>query len=107
MSARTDAARARVNQAQARLIDTVGELRERLDPRVLTRDVFDDIAEGGQKALNAGADAARRNPGKLAAGAAVIAAFLGRHRIVGLFTGGRDERKQPARDPRVAGKEGR
>lgn len=102
MSSRLEQANARAAAARARLTGTLGEIRERLDPRVLTRDVFDEIAEGGQKALSVGADVARRNSGKIAATAALAGIFFARNRIASLFGGGKKDEK-PARDPRVAG----
>ena len=74
-------AEARAAQARERLGQTVETLQAQLDPQLLMQKAKDSVADGGGRAARASVRAAKRNPAAVAGGVAVIAAFLGRHRL--------------------------
>jgi hypothetical protein len=78
-----DRAEARAALAREKLNTTVGALQAQLEPQVLIQKAKEHAVDGGERAARASAEVARRNPAALAGGVALLAAFLGRHRIVG------------------------
>lgn len=97
-----DLAKARSTNARRRLAGTAAALQHRLDPHVVAREAVDGIVQHGANALLSGVDTARRNPFKLVGAVALIAAFLGRRRIVDAIEKARaPEAKKPATRPRV------
>lgn len=81
-SPQVTAARIEVERARARLIDTAGELQERLKPRTLARDAWEGAKVKGADLAEEAVDAVRARP--LAAGgiAAAIALFLAREPLI-------------------------
>ena len=97
-------AEARANGARERLNGTLASLQRRLDPRTVARNAFGGIADNGVRAMHNGVEAVRNNPAKVAGAAALIAAFLARHRLGALFGRARDDddnNAQPASARRV------
>jgi hypothetical protein len=78
-----DRAEARAALAREKLNTTVGALQAQLEPQVLMQKAKETAVDGGERAARASVDVARRNPAALAGGVALLAAFLGRHRIAG------------------------
>lgn len=102
------AAEVRVGLARARLTDALSELRTRLMPRVLARNVAQGIADKGTEAAKAGVAAARARPGVAVGAAALLGLFLARKPITRAITGDDDAPEnstddetpaQPARSP--------
>jgi len=101
-SGHLDLAKARSTDARRRLAGTAAALQHRLDPHVVAREAVDGIVEHGANALLSGVDSARRNPFKLAGAVALIAAFLGRRKIVDAVEKARAPKpKKLAARPRV------
>jgi len=75
------AAEARAAAAKERLTATAGELQERLAPQALAREAAGTLSDAGRRALDTGVRTARANPQAVAGGAALVLAFLGRHRL--------------------------
>ena len=80
--------------ARQRLSKTLSVLQDRLNPRRLARDAATDVVDAGGLVVSN----ARRYPGALTGIVAVAGLFLGRHRVVALFTGRprRQTRARPA-----------
>lgn len=76
-------ARERARIAKARLDESVGALRERIDPRTLAKHAAEDLREQGEAAVAV----ARRNPGIAVAAAAVAGLLLVRRPVMALFRG--------------------
>jgi len=76
-----DRAEARAIAARARMNATLGALQTRLTPQGVAQEALDRIGDTGALALDAGVKAAKRHPAKVACGAALLAAFLGRRHI--------------------------
>jgi hypothetical protein len=75
------AAEARAAEARQRLMGTVGEIQERLQPRNVLSEVGETVSNTSRKALATTVKTAKRKP-LIAIGAAALAvAILGRHRI--------------------------
>ncbi|MFT3978184.1 MAG: DUF3618 domain-containing protein [Sphingomonas bacterium] len=72
-----DIAEARAIEARQRMTETLDMLQSRLAPATLAHEAKARLSDAGGQAL----DAARRNPGKVAGGVALLAAFLGRRHI--------------------------
>ncbi|WEK42611.1 MAG: hypothetical protein P0Y64_14665 [Candidatus Sphingomonas colombiensis] len=82
----------------------MGVLQMRLAPRHVAQEAIERISDTGGRALDASVDAAKRHPGKIAGGIALLAAFLGRRHIGNLIDTARKshrDRKKPARAARV------
>ena len=88
-SAKVAAAEIEAALARQRVMMTVGQLQDRLNPRRLALNASRDVADAGTAALTASVETVKRNPGPAAGAAAVAGLFLARHRIVGLFRRGR------------------
>ena len=84
------AAEQRQAAARERLGHTMAQLQAELKPAKLARNAGRKAASAGQDA----ADVAKRNPGPVAGGVAVLGLFLARHRIARLFR--RKPNKVPA-----------
>ncbi|MCW6529688.1 MULTISPECIES: DUF3618 domain-containing protein [Sphingomonas] len=80
-----DRAEARAALARLHMAKTLTALQTRLDPRNVAREAVDGLADTGTRVLDAGIGAAKRHPGKIAGGVALLAAFLGRHHIAKLI----------------------
>ncbi|MEO6433126.1 MAG: DUF3618 domain-containing protein [Sphingomicrobium sp.] len=78
------AARIEVERARARLIDTAGELQERLKPRTLAREAWEGAKLKGADLAEDAVDAVKARP--LAAGGivAAIAMFLAREPLINM-----------------------
>ncbi|UYY58915.1 DUF3618 domain-containing protein [Sphingomonas sp. S2-65] len=70
------AAQAQVDAARTRLFGTVGEIKQRLEPRNIAEDAMDRVTTGLTSAAQRGADAARERPYAAAGVAAGIGLFL-------------------------------
>jgi hypothetical protein len=81
-SPQVTAARIEVERARARMLDTAGDLGERLKPRTLARDAWEGAKVKGADLAEEAVDAVRARP--LAAGgiAAAIALFLAREPLI-------------------------
>lgn len=77
-----DLAAARAAEARMRLHATVETLQSRLAPRMIARDAIEGLTATGEKAIDLGAETARRHPGKIVALASLLAALLARRQIV-------------------------
>lgn len=88
-SAKVAAAEIEAALARQRVMMTIGQLQDRLNPRRLALNASRDVADASSAALTASVETVRRNPGPAAGAAAVAGLFLARHRIVGLFRRGR------------------
>lgn len=88
-SAKVAAAEIEAALARQRVMMTIGQLQDRLNPRKLALNAASDVADAGTAALTASVDTVKRNPGPAAGMAAVAGLFLARHRIVSLFRRGR------------------
>jgi ElaB/YqjD/DUF883 family membrane-anchored ribosome-binding protein len=88
-SAKVAAAEIESALARQRVMMTLGQLQDRLNPKKLALNAGRDVADASTAALNASVDTVKRNPGPAAGMAAVAGLFLARHRIVGLFRRGR------------------
>ncbi|WP_298669978.1 DUF3618 domain-containing protein [uncultured Sphingomonas sp.] len=99
-----DRAEARAADARARMTATLGALQTRLAPRNVAQEAIGRINDTGARALDAGVVAAKRHPGKIAGGIALLAAFLGRRHIAMLIDTARKsrrDREKPAPAARV------
>jgi hypothetical protein len=74
-------AQAQARDAKARLDETLGALRERVDPRTLAKHAADGLREQGEAA----AAVARRNPGVAGAALAAAVLLLVRRPVMSLF----------------------
>ncbi len=72
------AAHAQVDAARARLFGTLGEIKERLEPRNIAEDAMERVTTRLSSAAQRGADAARERPYAAAGVAAGIGLFLAR-----------------------------
>jgi hypothetical protein len=88
-SAKVAAAEIESALARQRVMMTLGQLQDRLNPKKLALNAGRDAADAGTAALNASVETVIRYPGPTAGMAAVAGLFLARHRIVGLFRRGR------------------
>jgi len=88
-SAKVAAAEIESALARQRVMMTLGQLQDRLNPRKLALNASRDVADAGTAALSASVKTVKRNPGPTAGFAAVAGLILARHRIVGLFRRGR------------------
>ena len=98
-----DRAEARAAEARLRMTETLTELQTRLDPRNVAREAVDGLTDTGARALDAGLGAAKRHPGKIAGGVALLAAFLGRHhnaKQIGKARSAKPSRKNPLKAER-------
>lgn len=83
-------AEARAAEARARLMGTLGEVQERLQPRNVLSEVAEGASNASRRALATTVDAAERRPA-VAAGAATLAvALLVRKPLARLFKRGRN-----------------
>ena len=87
-----DLAELRAAEARVRLNTTLSTLQTRLAPATIARGALDGIADKSGQALSAGVESARRNPGKVVGGLAILAAVLARRPIGALL--GRMTRKR-------------
>jgi ElaB/YqjD/DUF883 family membrane-anchored ribosome-binding protein len=78
-------AEARAAQARERLKGTVATLQDRLQPRNVLSDVTETASNASRRALATTVEAAERKPVAAIGAAALLVAFLGRHRLAGLF----------------------
>ena len=83
----TSLAEARAAYARTRLTEALTELRARLMPGVLARNVAHGIAEKGSEAAKAGVEAAKARPGVAVGAAALLGLFLARKPIGRAITG--------------------
>ncbi|MFW2852595.1 DUF3618 domain-containing protein [Sphingomonas sp. TX0543] len=91
-------AEARAAEARARMNATLGALQVRLAPKNVAREAIGQISETGARAVEASVSAARRHPGKIAGGVALLAAALGHRHIGGALNFFRASlRKKPKR----------
>lgn len=86
-------AEARAAEARKKLVETVGTLQTRLDPRIVAREAVDGLTATGEKALRSGVetlrtgvDTARAYPSAITTGLTLVIAVLARRRIANLFT---------------------
>lgn len=79
------AAKVRADLARARLVETVGVLKQRTAPQALAHDAAETIKAKSLAVAHDVADAARRSPGATAAVAGGVVLFLLRHHVAGLF----------------------
>lgn len=99
-----DHAEARAAAARERMTATLGLLHTRLTPENVADEAIRQIGQRSARVLDAGVSAAKRHPGTVAGGVALLAAFLGRHHIGALIGNLGDRlrnRRKPARVPRV------
>lgn len=104
-----DLAEARAADARERMTATLGALQARLAPQNVAQEAMERISDTGARALDASVSAAKRHPGKIVGGVALLAAVLGR-RHIGKLIGGlgnkarkvRADRKKPTRVTRVS-----
>jgi hypothetical protein len=80
-----EAAAAEALAARARLTATTEELRKRLDPETLLDEARSGMAHGARELAETAQEAARRRPGAVAGGAAVVLLFLLNRPIRRLF----------------------
>lgn len=78
------AARIEVERARARLIDTAGELQQRLAPRTLARDAWEGAKVKGADLAEDAVDAVKARPLAATGIAAAIALFLAREPLIDL-----------------------
>lgn len=81
--------------ARARVVQTMGALQDRLDPRTFARNATRDLTEAGSALADAGVLTVKRNPGAVAGITAVAGLFLARRSIAGLFR----RKPKPQDDP--------
>lgn len=81
-------AEARISEARTRLLDTLGEIQQRMRPSVLAQDAVESAAHGVATVARKGADAVRKRPIALAAVAGTIGLFMARGVIGQILTGG-------------------
>lgn len=75
------AARAQAREAKARLDETAGALRDRVDPRTIAKHAAEGLREQGEAA----AAVAQRNPGVVAAALTAAGLLLVRRPVMALF----------------------
>ena len=85
-----DLAEARATEARMRMTETLEVLQTRLAPGNLAQEAKERLSDAGGQAM----DAAKRNPGKIAGGVALLAAFLGRRHIGRMITTARKARAE-------------
>jgi hypothetical protein len=90
------AAEARIVEARARLLGTLGEIQQRLRPSTLAQDAVESAAAGVASVARKGADAVRKRPVAIAAVAGVIGLFMSRGVIAGIIKG--EDATQPKPD---------
>ena len=78
------AARADVEQAQARLVATLHELQQRIAPKTLARDAWDGAKSKGADMAEEAVDAVRRRPVAATGIVAAVALFLAREPLMDL-----------------------
>lgn len=78
------AARADVEQAQARLVATLHELQQRVAPKTLARDAWDGAKSKGADMAEDAVDAVRRRPVAATGIVAAVALFLAREPLMDL-----------------------
>jgi len=71
--------------ARERVMQTLGEVQDRLNPKTLARKAAQDLTEAGTAIADASMHTVKRNPGTVAGATALAGLFLARHRIAGLF----------------------
>lgn len=91
-----DRAEARAAAARERMTATLGALQTRLAPHNVAQEAMERISDTGARALDASVNAAKRHPGKIVGGVALLAAFLGR-RHFGKLLGSLGEKRRKAR----------
>ncbi|WP_341208893.1 phosphatase [uncultured Sphingomonas sp.] len=89
-------AEARVAEARQRLDGTVGRLQTELEPRRLARVALAEVTEGGERAVRAGTEVARRNPGVLAGGATLLFALVTGRQVARLFGKKKRQKRLPS-----------
>lgn len=85
------AARARATAAHAQLADAIGDLKDRLAPATIARNLAHDVAEKSTEVAQSGVAAVRARPVAAAGIAALAALFLARKPIVRALTRDSDE----------------
>lgn len=88
---RSDAARARADEARAKVIATIGEVRHRLDPRTVASETAAAALDRVNRLVGDATEAAKARPWLLAAGASLFGI------IISLRSRGED-RKAPVDD---------
>lgn len=78
------AARIEVEHARARLIDTAGELQERLKPATLAREAWEGAKSKGADLAEEAVDAVKARPMAATGVVAAIAMFLAREPLIGM-----------------------
>lgn len=81
------AATARTRAARARLMDTLGQLHDRLRPSTLAQDAVESAAQGVATVARRGADAVRRRPIAIAAFAGTVGLVMARGWIADIVGG--------------------
>ena len=81
-------AEARIGEARAKLLGTLGELQQRLRPSTLAQDAMESAAHGVATVARRSADAVRKRPIAVAAVAGAIGLVMARGVIGDIFKGG-------------------
>lgn len=88
-------ARAQADLARGRLVATLGELQQRLHPRALMKEAWEELRERGTEMADDAIRSAKEKPGRTAAIAGAVALFLARkpiaHGVMSLLDRRHDE----------------
>jgi ElaB/YqjD/DUF883 family membrane-anchored ribosome-binding protein len=98
-------AEARIKQARARMLGTLGEVQQRLSPSSLAQDAVESATQSVAAAVRKGTDAVRSRPLAVAGAAGAIGLVLARGWIADIFKRRkRDETAPPSKSlkPRPA-----
>lgn len=79
------AAEAHAAETRQRLMNTVSTLQDRLQPRNVLSDVTETASNASRRAFATTVDTVERKPMAAIGAAALVVAFLGRHRLYDLF----------------------
>jgi ElaB/YqjD/DUF883 family membrane-anchored ribosome-binding protein len=88
-------AQARIDEARARFLGTLGEVQTRLSPSNLAQDAVESAAQSVASAVRKGTDAVRSRPLAVAGAAGAIGLVLARGWIADILKG-RKRRETPA-----------
>lgn len=80
-------AEARIGEARARLIGTLGEIQQRLRPSTLAQDAVESAAAGVARVARNSADAVRKRPLAIAAVVGAVGLFMARSTIGAIISG--------------------
>lgn len=78
-------AKAREAAARYRLLATIDDLKNRVNPKILAREAANDLKIKGENAARSGVATIRTYPALFAGGTGAVLLLLARRRILGLF----------------------